>query len=154
MIRIAILDSAVDAQKLRNCKSFQHVNLCTTDTPDTGDTLSHGTLCAMVLNACATDYELISVQIFNSREHKTFGDPGVLAQALQVCHDLGADVINLSAATSVLSDSAMLYEVSAEAARDAILVAALDNRRFMSIPASYPFAIGVQCAIRLCTCRK
>jgi len=142
MSRIAIIDTVVDVNRI-NPKTFKHINLCEEIIEPEIDAISHGTMCAMVLDGCTSDYELINIQIFKDNDTKVFTDIGLLVKALELCKELNVDIISLSAVTSILSDSKHLFNLTQELAKDTIIVSALDNMRYITVPTSYPHVLGV-----------
>jgi hypothetical protein len=139
--RIAIIDTAIDPEYIGG-RSIEHFNLCGINN-HSNYVISHGTLCAMVLDACASDYELVNIQIFRDNKIKVFGEIALLAEALKLCRELKVDVVSLSAVSSVLSDSKYLYDITRELARNTVIVSALDNGRYVTVPTSYPHVLGV-----------
>jgi hypothetical protein len=142
--RIAMIDTAINRKYINN-KMIEHINLCENSGDDSHSEISHGTLCAMVLDYCASDYELVNIQIFKDSKGKVFGEIGRLAQALRLCQELSIDVISLSAVSSVLSDSKHLYGITHELSKNTVIASALDNRQYMTVPTSYPCVLGVRC---------
>ena len=142
MSRIAIIDTAIDAAFIGG-KAIEHINLCGSGNNYSHREISHGTFCAMALDICASDYELVNIQIFKDNETKVFTEIELLARALKLCKDLKIDVVSLSAVSSVLSDSKHLYDISKYLARDTVIVSALDNARYATVPTSYPHVVGV-----------
>jgi hypothetical protein len=143
MSRIAIIDTAIDSSYIGG-RAVEHINLCgESGGADSGE-IGHGTLCAMVLEHCARDYELVNIQIFAESRGKVFGEIGALAKALALCVELKIDVVSLSAVSSILSDSKHIYDITEQLSRSAVVVSALDNKRFMSVPTGYPCVLGVR----------
>ena len=98
----------------------------------------------MILDHCAKDFELLSIRILRDTGGKAFTEIGLLVQALKLCSEMEADVVSLSAVSSILSDSRLLYDVTLSLSESAVIVGALDNRRFVTVPTSYPHVIGVR----------
>lgn len=145
MSKIAVLDTGICPKGL-GCKAFRSYRICRNEKPSAKED-SHGTLCARALDWLAKDYELISIQVLpNRREQhkKPLGRIEDLRDGLALCQELEADVVCLSAVSSLLSDSRQLYEVTKRLSRQSVILAALDNRRFLTIPTAYPFVLGVQ----------
>ena len=140
--RIAIIDTVIDARYLSN-KEIEHVNLCDTDTKIIGDALGHGTMCAMMLDCYTTDFELINIQVFPDDKPFAVGDVNLLAKAFEKCLDLNVDIVSVSSVTTLLSDSRLLYDISYRLSECAIIVGALDNTGYITLPTSYPHVIGV-----------
>ena len=65
MSRIAIVDTAIDARFIGG-KDITYIDLYEGSSASRNLEISHGTICAMVLDHCAYEYELISYlrQIF------------------------------------------------------------------------------------------
>jgi hypothetical protein len=145
--KIAIIDTSIDID-LIDRKNIQGINLCGENARNTTKSkdreISHGTLCAMVLNHCALDYELINIRIFDDNKEKVYGDIERLAEALKVCRELEVDVVSLSAVSSILSDSRNIYDISRKLSEKALVVSALDNAQYITVPTSYPHVLGVQ----------
>jgi len=99
----------------------------------------------MVLDYCARDYELVSIRVFkdNDENEKSFTEIGLLAEALELCIDLNVDVVSLSAVSSILSDSKYLYDITHKLALSTVIISALDNKQYITLPTSYPHVIGV-----------
>ncbi len=143
MNNIAIIDTVIGKNFLRfttcinyylhnDCKNINHIN--------------HGTLCAMVLENCTNNYNLINICAFSElNTQKNTCNIKALIKALELCGNLHIDIISLSAATSILSDSKYLYDLTYELSKNTVIVSALDNKRYLSVPASYKHIYGVQC---------
>jgi len=145
--RIAIIDTAIDPGRIGG-KSIEYIDLTTEPDDADGGEASHGDMCAMILNHCAgTEYELINIRILDhagGHGSKAFGEIENLAKALALCIELKADVVSLSAVSSILSDSKRLYGVTLELAERAVIVSSLDNSRYMTLPTGYPHVVGVR----------
>jgi len=140
--RIAIIDTEIDPNHIKN-KAIEYIDLCGGG-GEMSNALSHGTICAMVLEHCAVEYELVNIRIFQESIGKVFGELGLLCEALKLCRDLRIDVVSLSAVTSILSDSRHLFGTTNDLLESTIIVSALDNRRYMTVPTAYPHVIGVR----------
>lgn len=143
MSRIAIIDTMINREYLHG-KTFEHINLCGENKKDINQKINHGTLCAMVLDSCASDYELVNIQILRDSKVKAYGEITLLAKALEVCRDLKIDVVSLSAVSSILSDSKYLFDSTCDLARNTVIVSALDNKRYVTVPTSFPHVLGVR----------
>ncbi len=138
-----MIDTGIRNEKL-HCNHFQRVIFGQQESRE--NTITHGTLCAEIFDACTEDYELINFQVLpdGTGAEKTWGYIADLKEAMQKCLEFTPDIICMSAVTSRLSDSQELYEISKKLSEQALIVAALDNRQFITVPASYPFVAGVQ----------
>lgn len=152
MSRIAILDTKIHPGHLR-CKKFYSYSVCGEPEKEQAQETSHGTVCARVLDYFTSDYELYNIQILKNRrntDEKPMGEILHLKKGMQLCLELDVDIVCMSAVSSFLSDSNVLYETAKELSQKSILLAALDNKRYMTVPASYPFVTGVQSDIKDC----
>ncbi len=148
MSRIVIIDSYVDHTQVK-ANSFEYINLCgDVCSKNITDRITHGTACAMVLDKCTSDYDLINIQVlpnFQKGYAKTFGTIQILIEAMDICLDMDIDIVSMSIGSSILSDSKKLYAKVEALSKKAVVVAALDNNWYLTASASYPFVIGVQC---------
>ena len=142
MSLIALIDTAID-KKYFGKKAFEHISLCGGLASKSSRQPNHGTMCAMVLDYCAADYELVNIQIFESDAGKAFTDVELLANAFGLCKDMSVDVVSLSAVSSILSDSKHLYHITRELAENTVIVSSLDNMGYVTVPTSYPHVVGV-----------
>ena len=146
MIKIAILDTKVEKNRLKNRKFRYYSVLNGRDSGVESALCSHGTVCAMILDYLTKDYELINIQIMEeppSNQGKPMGYIEDLRKGLELCLDLKPDLICMSAVTSVLSDSKELYSLVKKISEKSTVIAALDNKGYVTVPSSYPFVIGV-----------
>jgi len=143
MSKIAIIDTIIDTSQIQN-KNIEIYDLYFKSNSEDMCTLNHGTLCAMVLEECASDYDLINIRIFEEDEMKTYCDIDKLCEALQLCIALDINVVSLSAGTMRLSDSKKLYELTERLSKQAVVISSLSNGKFVTVPASYPHVIGVR----------
>lgn len=143
MSRIAIIDTAIDLKYIGG-KAVEHINVCEGNKTDIDQEISHGTSCAMVLDHCASDYELVNIQIFRDKKAKVYGEIDILARALELCRELKVDIVSLSAVSSILSDSKYLYDITSDLAKNTVIVSSLDNKRYVTVPTSYPHVLGVR----------
>ena len=144
MNRIAIIDTAIDSRYIDG-KVFEFYDLCGNAGIYDKNIISHGTVCAMVLDNCASDpYELINIRIFENDKGKVFGEIETLAKALKLCKELHIDIVSLSAVSSILSDSEYIYDLTRELAKDMVIISALDNNEYITVPTSYPHILGVR----------
>ena len=146
MSKIAILDTSVSPKHL-HCQGFHVYNVCGCREKQNFLERSHGTVCARVLDYFASNYELFCIQIMESKAEirgKPMGEIRDLERGLRLCLELDVDIVCMSAVTSLLSDSGIIYSAAKKLAEKSILIAALDNKRFFSVPTVYPFVLGVQ----------
>lgn len=143
MSKIAIIDTIVDTSRIRNKNTAIYDLYFNSNTEDVC-TLNHGTLCAMVLEECASDYDLINIRIFEEDEMKTYCDIDKLCEALRLCIALDINVVSLSAGTMRLSDSKRLFELTEKLSKQSVIISSLGNGKFVTVPASYPHVIGVR----------
>lgn len=149
-MKIALIDSLIDETKI-HAKKYTYFNLCSVeDLPSDQigqNKETHGTMCAMMLDACTDDYELVGIQTMPSYGEmfpKTFGSVNDLKNALELCATLNVDIVSMSSVSSALSDTEVLYDMTQRLAQRSLILAALDNRRYMTVPTGFPFVLGVQ----------
>lgn len=147
MSRIVIIDSRVSPEQL-HCTEYECYKIWGEDSDMARpDRYSHGTQCASVLDYCTDNYDLISIEIkldYDNTNTVVNGRIEHLREALLLCTKLKPDIISMSSVSSLLSDSPMLYNITKELAESSIIISALDNHGYVTVPASYPFVIGVQ----------
>lgn len=76
MSRIAILDSWVDPKRV-SPRRYEYINVCSQKSDAATEKPTHGTVCAVVLDHCTSDYELINIQVtpnYSGSSIKTYGD--------------------------------------------------------------------------------
>ncbi len=148
MKKIAIIDTAIDPDEL-HCSRFHFYNL-TDQAPNpytAKGQISHGTMIAKILDLYIEGYELVNIQILADslgERGKLGGTTEQLLKALRLCIKLKVDLVSLSAVTTFLSENRTLYDCIKELAENSVVVAAMDNNGYMTIPGSYPFVIGVR----------
>lgn len=147
MSRIVILDTRVEEKQLKT-GYFKYFNVLNEKAREDKKLFcTHGTVCALMLDHLTQEYELVNIQIMEDSPAgygKPMGYIGDLKKGLELCMDLKADIICMSAVTSVLSDSKALYHITKMLSERSIIVSALDNKGYVTVPSSYPFVIGVQ----------
>ena len=147
-MKIALIDSIVETETLRATQIDQVAITKEAKMGRQEDPLpSHGTLCAKILDAYVGEYDLVSLPIMQAEETgrmKSYGDVQDLKKALELCIDLKVDIVSLSCVSSLLSDTDVLYDVAKKLSEQAVILAALDNKRYFTIPTGYPFVLGVQ----------
>lgn len=146
MSRIAIIDTYTDPKYVTQ-GALRHIPLCEDSiTQADGEYIHHGSVCALVLDRCTNSpYELLNIQALpNKHKAKVFGSIDDLHRALNICIEENVDIVSMSLASSVLSDSRVIYDTAKALAEKAVIVAALDNMMYVSLPTSYPFVVGVQ----------
>lgn len=92
MSRIAIIDTYVDSSDIHNGE-VHHISLCEKVYENH---MSHGTICAKVLDQCTCGYELISLNVFPSSSsalRKPKGKVDLLRDALNRCIELRVDIV-------------------------------------------------------------
>ena len=147
-MKIALIDSIVETAALRATQIDQVAIKKEAKKGRRENPLpSHGTLCAKILDAYVGAYDLVSLPIMQTEgtvRTKSHGDVQDLRKALELCMDLKVDVVSLSCVSSLLSDTDVLYDVAKKLSEQAVILAALDNKRYFTIPTGYPFVLGVQ----------
>ena len=81
---------------------------------------------------------------------KPMGDILHLEKGLRLCLALDVNIVCMSSVSSLLSDSNVIYSAAKELAAKSFLLAALDNRKYVTVSAAYPFVTGVQSDVKNC----
>nr|WP_122012657.1 hypothetical protein [Maliibacterium massiliense] len=142
MARIALIDGPLQPELLR-AQVAPPVVLCNMLPGDATDGApTHATRCAMILERCTTDFTLLPFQIMG----RAYEAPAAaLADALVRCASLDADIVSMSVGSMKPSDALLLRApVQALARKGVVLMAALGNKRWFTLPAAFPEVIGVQ----------
>jgi subtilisin family serine protease len=149
-VRVAILDTGVDAEHpaiksaIRGqyevvMRGQSYACVPTTD----GDAVGHGTACAGIIHQLAPEAELYSARIIGSSAGGTLEQ---LVYGLQWAIEEGFHIVNLSVGTVQNRMVNRLHELVDKAYFNGqILVAAANNHRQQSFPASFASLIAVDC---------
>lgn len=135
-MRIAIIDDGVNLSKLRWPFAVRkQISLPESlELPRSG--ITHGTICAMLLEQCASRYELIDIQITENWKNPVSVQE--MAKALLRCIEEKADIICLSIGTTCLSEHKYLGPVMEALEKKGIqVVASLSNAGYMTLPGAY-----------------
>lgn len=148
MKRIAVLDTAIDPRGL-HCQSFSFYNFTNqkVNSYTLNGQISHGTMIARILDLYIAKYELINGQILigpNQEGEKPIGSIEHLVEALEWCKNKDVDIVCISAGSTTLSDTKLLYRITSELTKEILVIAAMDNNGYITIPSSYPFVLGVR----------
>jgi subtilisin len=152
-VRVAVVDSGVDANNPLVGHVEQFVAIDRDDTEDTGlritygpheDLYGHGTACAAIIRELAPDVELVSVRVLGDNLK---GSAGAFAEGVQWCIDHGVQIINLSMSTASERWAEAFWElVDLAGFRRVLLVAAMNNERKRTIPSEFAGVFSVACA--------
>lgn len=147
MAVIAIIDDAINPQfpifyKVKQVIRIQNGHFIN-NPRFTESSYTHATICAMLLDKFTNNYEIINIQILKDMTTQT----GIknLQCALELCLSLKVDIISMSIGTIFLSNSIWLNDIIMKLySKGVIMVAALSNQPFITLPASYSQVIGVK----------
>jgi subtilisin family serine protease len=152
-VRVAVVDSGVDAAHPLVGHVEQFVAIDRDDTEDTGlrithgpheDLFGHGTACAAIIRELAPEVELVSVRVLGDNLK---GSAGAFAEGVQWCIDQGVQIINLSMSTASERWAEVFWElVDLASFRRVLLVAAMNNERKRTIPSEFAGVFSVACA--------
>ncbi|MCT4508890.1 MAG: S8 family serine peptidase [Tepidibacter sp.] len=143
-INIAIIDDGINEKifctdinkkiEIRDRLVYEDNNLY-------GHTITHGTLCAGVINKYSDNININSIKILNDNR----GDINSLVEALEWCINNDIRVVNISLGTYYLVDEVILkYIINKCYRKNVIIVAASDNHDYLTFPASFGNVIGVK----------
>lgn len=151
-VRVAVVDSGVDAEHPLVRRVDQYVAVERDDTFDTGvrfvagrhaDLFGHGTACAAIIRHLAPDVEIVSVRVLGE---DLKGSAGVFAEGVEWCIEQGVDIINLSMSTASERWADTFWELVDHATyRGVMLVAAMNNERKRTIPSELAGVFSVAC---------
>ncbi|MBP1904015.1 hypothetical protein J2Z32_000632 [Paenibacillus turicensis] len=106
--------------------------------------LTHGTICSAIFCHYASNYEIHSLQIMQSGQHKTNVKHLVTALTWCLTHDI--QLIHLSLGSIYFDDFKIISQIISELINhNVIIVAACNNKNITTMPASLPGVIGVRC---------
>jgi subtilisin family serine protease len=152
-VRVAIVDSGVDADHPLVGGVQEYVAVERDDSTETGvrfslgthrDLYGHGTACAAVVRSLAPDVELVSVRVLGENLK---GSAGAFAYAVEWCIEQGVQVINLSMSTASDRWAEPFWELVDRATfRRVLLVSAMNNERKRTIPSEFAGVFSVACA--------
>jgi subtilisin len=145
-VRVAVLDSGVDAQhpQVRRVDGYVEVkgsDASAFETDEHGDAFGHGTACAGIIRSLAPDCELYSIKVLGPL---LMGRGSVFAAGLRWALDNGMHVCNMSLGTTKRTFFAVLHELADLAYfRNVMLVTAANNAPVPSFPSAYASVISV-----------
>lgn len=152
-VRVAIVDSGIDADHPQVGTVAQYVAVERDDTTDSGlridhephaDLYGHGTACAAIVRELAPEVELISVRVLGDNLK---GSAGAFAEGVEWCITHGVDIINLSMSTASDRWAEPFWElVDMAGYHHVLLVAAMNNERRRTIPSEFAGVFSVACA--------
>lgn len=103
--------------------------------------ITHGTICANVINNYCEDIEIIDINIFGKNNHCIVEN---LRSAIYFCIKNSVKIIHMSVGTLNYHDGKKLEQISKEAyAKGIIIVAAYANSNIITYPAIYSSTVGV-----------
>lgn len=146
MIRVAIIDDGVCEDKIKQqyIKHFRINKQCMiTGTNYCPKTLTHGTLCALIISEMARNsHEINSIKVKAKNRN---GRIESLIRAIDYCVESRIDIINLSIGSTSPDDEISLEEATKRAfGAGIVVVAAYSNDNKKTYPASFEHVIGVR----------
>jgi hypothetical protein len=107
------------------------------------DHVTHGTICASIINKYAPDAKIISIKILNN--HNLKSNKEHLIRSIIFCIDYGIRLVNLSLGSVYFKDKdSIQYAVKTAYKNNVTIIAAFSNQNLMTYPASLPFVIGTK----------
>ena len=147
MNRIAIIDDEINCSfidgiritKYRlNGTELKPIQYQSDNIPEYG----HATVCAKILSTYAKGFEIINIVIMKDRRHPATIE--ALCNALEACIELNIELVSMSLRSQYLSDSIYLRKVVEKIHKKGIImVSALSNDNFYTVPAGLSEVIGV-----------
>jgi subtilisin family serine protease len=152
-VRVAIVDSGVDADHPLVGAVTQYVAIERDDSTETGlrldpgahrDLYGHGTACAAIIRELAPEVDLVSVRVLGENLK---GSAGAFAEGVEWCIEQGVDIINLSMSTASDRWAEPFWElVDMATYHGVLLVSAMNNERRRTIPSEFAGVFSVACA--------
>lgn len=146
-VKVGIIDSGIDPsiEKIVSVKEgvhfFRGKNGIVQWDSDFLDSIGHGTACAGIIAKKAKDVEIYPVRIFESN---LVADSNLFVEAIKWCVDQAIRVINVSLGTTISKHAENLRDICNYAYNNnVIIVAAENNMRHKSYPASFSNVFGV-----------
>ena len=144
MVRVAIIDDEINLRYLAHPERVIKKMSVLHQPPRAAEKCTHSTVCAMIWEKCGSNYEIIGIQAMADRRKSA--SIHSLAEALNLCHHLSIDMVCMSIGSSILSDFPKLDGILSRLYNTGIImVAALSNSGHITLPASDPRVVGVQC---------
>lgn len=147
-IKIAIIDSGISEKYTTNSVILQKDFIHLRDEEEKAiDLNGHGTYCYTIINSQCMNCEYI---IFKVLDKNRYGSSSSLQKALFALLDMNVNIVNLS--LSIINDiqNLQIETICKELVeKGSIIVASLANGRRRSLPAIWPFVIGVQSSYAL-----
>lgn len=149
-VKIAIIDSGINRKlakkiKYKNEFTVDENNNCREDDsePQTVDSL-HGTICSLIIAKYCPGCEFSSIRILN---RKGRGDIAKMEPALEWCIQNNIKIVNMSLGSTHFKDIEKLNKlINKYVQRGLIIVAAVSNIGYFTVPASFANIIGVAAA--------
>lgn len=148
-IKVAIIDDGINELYISSkCHNYQitegEVQSLRINNNNIQHNLTHGTICAAIFCNYTSNYEIHSLQIMQSGQHKT--NVHHLVTALTWCLTHHIQLVHLSLGSIYFGDFEVINQMISElVSHNVIIVAACNNKNITTMPASLPGVIGVRC---------
>lgn len=142
MAKIALIDTMIEKELLKKDIDIKTLFLC--EPKPEAPPYRHGTVCMKILESITEDYEILNIVIMEDEQKKVSIDR--LTKALEHCLMDEPDIISMSIGTTCLQDFKKLDPIIHKLDQKGILlVAAQENSKRVTWPASMKQVIGVTC---------
>jgi subtilisin len=152
-VRVAVIDSGVDAGHPSVGSVGEYVAVERDDTSPTGarfvpgthqDLYGHGTACAAIIRELAPEIELVSVRVLGD---DLKGSAAAFASGLEWCIEHRVDIVNLSMSTASDRWAETFWDlVDAASYARVLIVSSMNNERKRTIPSELAGVFSVACA--------
>lgn len=144
-VSVAIIDNGVNENRMLNFNIIEHYhiedNQVVNSTKFETETITHGTVCAIVLSQYTNDIDLTDIKIFDSDRASI----NHMIVALEWCYDQSISIINMSFGTlNFLDYKKMEPIINKLLNKGTFLVAAFHNYNIKSFPAVHERVFGVR----------
>lgn len=141
MMKIAIIDDKINRSFLQYPERLVKIYSSKRILKNCKRCMTHGTLCAKILENSLLNqpYELYNFDVIGNGKNNI----KKLKFALMKCTKMEFDIICMSIGTVCLSNSSLLNPLLKSLSEKTILIAAISNKGYFTIPASSDYVIGV-----------
>ena len=141
MMKIAIIDDKINSSFLQYPERLVKIYFSKRISKNCKHSMTHATLCAKILEKSLLNqpYELYNFDVIGN------GNDNIkkLKFALIMCTKMEFDIICMSIGTVCLSNSNLLSSLLKRLSKKTVLIAAISNKGYFTIPASLDYVIGV-----------
>jgi hypothetical protein len=141
MVKIALIDDEIALEMLNSPEKIDCFYKKTREREKSEVHVTHGTLCAGIIEEYAVDYHLFAFGLYFKNGQSSIID---FITALDMCLKMEVDIISLSVGTVKLSDSIILQPIISKVLeKNIIIVASNSNGCWRTLPAYFNGVVSV-----------